>query len=175
MSRFAPLALSLVAAVTLGLAACGGDDDDDSSAAAADATLSVSEVGDGGDVVVDSNGAAVYTSDQEASGKILCVDECESIWKPVTVAGSEPPIGSDLPGEVGTVKRPDGAEQVTLDDQPLYTFTEEGPGEVTGDGVEDSFGSQQFTWHAISAGGGTAGSGETTTTDSEESSGGYGY
>jgi predicted lipoprotein with Yx(FWY)xxD motif len=154
MSRSAPVALSLLAALGVGLAACGGDDDDggDAAPAASGATFSVSDVGDAGQVVVDEAGAAVYASDEESGGQVLCVKECESIWRPVTVDGGEQPSGDEVPGELGTVERPDGAAQVTLDGEPLYTFTQEGPGEVTGDGLSDSFGSQDFTWHVISAG-----------------------
>jgi predicted lipoprotein with Yx(FWY)xxD motif len=72
---------------------------------------------------------------------------------------------------LGTVKRPDGSEQVTFDGDPLYKFTEEGPGEVTGDGLVDSFGGQRFTWHVASPAG--AASGDSTTTTSPDS-GGYG-
>ncbi len=53
------------------------------------------------------------------------------------------------------MKRPDGAEQVTLDGAPLYAFAEDSPGQVTGDGVQDSFGGKAFTWHVIAAGAGT--------------------
>ncbi len=44
--------------------------------------------------------------------------------------------------------------QVTYSGRPLYSFTQEGPGEVTGDGFQDAFGGQQFTWHVVSVGGG---------------------
>jgi predicted lipoprotein with Yx(FWY)xxD motif len=172
MSRSAPVALSLLAALGVGLAACGGDDDDagETAPAAAEATLAVSDVGDAGQVVVDEAGAAVYASDEESSGQILCVKECESIWRPVTVDGGEQPSGDDLPGELGTVERPDGTAQVTLDGEPLYTFTQEGPGEVTGDGVSDSFGSQDFTWHVIGTGGDA---GNSSSSSSGGSYGGY--
>ncbi len=160
MRKFAPVALSLVAAAAIGIAACGDDDD----SASADATLSVSEVGDAGDVVVDAKGAAVYAADEEAGGEILCVKECESIWRPVTLAAGKEPSGDGLPGDLGTVTRPRGDEQVTLDDAPLYTFAEDGPDEVAGDGLSDSFGAQRFTWHVIRA--------EADSGDSEPSSGG---
>ena len=43
------------------------------------------------------------------------------------------------PGELGVVERPDRTSQVTYDGTPVYTFTEEESGEVTGDGVTDAF------------------------------------
>ena len=38
---------------------------------------------------------------------------------------------------------------MTLDGRPLYRFAEDSEhGKATGDGATDSFGGQQFTWHA---------------------------
>ena len=44
--------------------------------------------------------------------------------------------------------RPDGSQQVTFEGRRLYSFTQEGPGQASGDGLSDSFGGQPFTWHA---------------------------
>jgi predicted lipoprotein with Yx(FWY)xxD motif len=49
-------------------------------------------------------------------------------------------------------ERPDGTRQVTLDGRRLYTFVQDEPGEVTGDGFSDAFDGQQFTWHVVSVG-----------------------
>ena len=174
--------LAVVAiAATTGLAACGGSDDDGSSATAATSsssgdTVAMQTIGDAGSVLVDSQGNALYTPEQEANGKILCTGECESEWMPLTVKGnSKPTAASNVSGQVGTVKRPDGSEQVTLDGAPLYTFAEDGgPGQVTGDGESDSFGGQSFTWHVI-GGEGATGSGGGSQGDSSDSSGGYSY
>jgi Secreted repeat of unknown function len=46
------------------------------------------------------------------------------------------------------ITRPDGTKQVTDDGKPLYTFTEDSKGEVTGNDFSDDFGGQEFTWHA---------------------------
>ena len=105
-----------------------------------------------GTVLVDSNGDALYSPSQEANGMIQCTGSCAQIWKPLTAAGA--PTGSaDVTGKLGTVKRPDGTEQVTLDGAPLYTFTEDSPGQVNGDGFQDSFGGKDFTWHVLTVGG----------------------
>jgi hypothetical protein len=76
---------------------------------------------------------------------------------------------------VATVDRPDGSQQVTLDGAPLYTFTQEGPGEVTGDGASDSFGGEDFTWHAVTPSGSASTAPPSTTTSSGSSPGGYSY
>jgi predicted lipoprotein with Yx(FWY)xxD motif len=161
----------------LGLAACGGSDDSGATAAdspAGSETVGVATIGSAGEVLVDDSGAALYTADQEAGGKISCTGACESQWIPLTVQGSsEPTASADVGGELGTVTRPDGSEQVTLDGTPLYTFADDGgPGKVTGDGLSDRFAGKRFTWHVVRGSGASAPAPETTTTDS---AGGYSY
>lgn len=122
-----------------------------------------------GDVLVDSQGDALYSPDQETGGKVLCTDACASIWIPLTLPAGEQPTGSsDVSSQLGLIRRPDGAEQVTYEGKPLYTFAEDpSPGEVTGNGVADDFGGTSFTWHVAAPG---SVSGGTTSTE-----GGYGY
>jgi predicted lipoprotein with Yx(FWY)xxD motif len=172
---FAALAVGSVFA----LAACGDDSSDSGGGATAamggggSETVSVDSLGDAGDVLVDADGAALYTPDQEANGKILCASaDCTAIWKPVTVSGGSPSSSSDIQDKLGTLKRPDGDTQVTFDGKPLYSFTEEGPGEVTGDGFEDDFDGTHFVWHVVTPSGVSSGSGSS---DSSSSSGGSGY
>ncbi len=167
-------------AAALGLAACGSSEDETSSASAGAAsgdTVAVSNIDGAGEVLVDAGGNALYTPDEEASGKISCTGGCESEWMPLTVSGSSQPTAStDVSGKLGTVERPDGSEQVTLDRAPLYTFVEDGgPGTVTGDGFSDEFDGQQFTWHVVRAGGSGAATPETTTTTTESAGGYSGY
>jgi predicted lipoprotein with Yx(FWY)xxD motif len=174
--RRTAMTLGLVGVAALVLSACGGDDNGGNSASATTGGGTASAGGvttqtiDGTDVLVDSNGAALYSPDQEQGGKVLCTQSCTSIWKPVP--SSE---GAGAPSDLmlGEVDRPDGEKQLTYKGAPLYSFTEEGSGELTGDGLKDSFGNTDFTWHAAttsassgsSGGGGSGGS----------SGGGYGY
>jgi predicted lipoprotein with Yx(FWY)xxD motif len=170
-------ALVLIAALSaLALAACGDDSDDSRGATAAsgggDETVSVESIGEAGDVLVDSSGAALYRSDQESSGEVACTGQCVSFWEPLTVgAGEDPTASSDVEGELGTVMRPDGDTQVTLDGEPLYSFTEEGPGEVTGDGFVDAFDGTAVTWQVVTATGSSSDGG----TSSSGGGGGYSY
>jgi predicted lipoprotein with Yx(FWY)xxD motif len=155
---------------TLALAACGGSGDGGSnsssvSPAGDDNTLSVEQIGDAGPVLVNSAGQALYAADQEAENSALCSGACLSFWEPLTIdAGA--PTASSVPGMLGVSERPDGSRQVTYDGKRLYSFTEDQPGEVTGDGLTDAFGGQQFTWHVVRVGeapssgdGGTTGGG----------------
>ena len=162
---------ALAAASALILAGCGGggDSSDSAAAAASGKTVSVASVAGVGDVLVDAQGDALYSPEQEASGKVLCTGACTSIWVPLTVSsGGQPTGSSEVSADLGVVKRPDGMEQVTFEGKPLYSFAEDtGPNTVTGDGVTDTFAGQSFTWHVAAAG---PVSGNSTSTG-----GGYGY
>jgi predicted lipoprotein with Yx(FWY)xxD motif len=150
------IAVAAVVAV-LALAACGGGggDNNDSPTAAPSsntATVSAEEVGDSGLVLVDSAGKALYTSEEEAESDVVCTEACADFWIPLTIEEGAP-TGDAVPGDLGVAERPDGTRQVTLDGERLYTFVEDEPGQVNGDGFSDAFDGQQFTWHVVSVGG----------------------
>jgi predicted lipoprotein with Yx(FWY)xxD motif len=147
------IALAAVVAV-LALAACGGGSSDSSPAAQSGddtATVSVEELGDSGRVLVDSAGKALYAAEEEADSSVVCTGACTSFWMPLTI-NEGAPSGHSLPSELGVVERGDGTRQVTFDGKRLYTFVEDEPGEVTGDGFSDGFDGQQFTWHVVNVG-----------------------
>ena len=154
----------------LALAACGGGGGDSGGSAAATpsgtntATVSVEDIGDAGRVLVDSTGKALYAADEEADGGVLCTDGCLSFWTPLTI-DSGTPTASSVSGKLGVSERPDGTRQVTFDGKRLYSFTQDDPGEVTGDGFSDAFDGQTFTWHVVSVGGGSDSSGGSSTND----------
>jgi predicted lipoprotein with Yx(FWY)xxD motif len=146
------LALTMAAALALG--ACGGDDGDDGPTTVA--------LSDG--VLVDSQGAALYTSNMEVNGDVFCTGPCARIWLPLTAR--KPTAASDVEGTVGVVTRPDGSRQVTYDGRPVYRFAQDGgPGDVTGDGLTDRFEGRSFTWDVVGEQQPTSGS----------SGGSYGY
>ncbi len=148
-------------AAALALAACGGSDDDGASntttagtAGASNDTVSVADVEGVGEILVDASGRALYFADEEADGQVRCVDGCTSFWQPLEPGSDAPTAAPGVP-ELGVVDRPDGTEQVTAGGRLLYTFSEDSPGDVSGDGFEDDFGSQHLTWHALRVDGGT--------------------
>ena len=156
--------LSLGAALLL--AACGGSSDNGSATASSGSPSATVSLDNG--LLVDSSGAALYTSDQEKSGTVMCTGSCTQIWIPLAAPGSgQPTAGDGVSGKLGTVKRPDGKRQVTLDGRPLYRFAQDSEkGKATGDNASDSFGGQKFTWHAEgdssasgNSGGGNSGGG----------------
>src|SRR3954452_1829245 len=156
-------------AVTLIVAGCGGNNSSDQAATGATTsdTVGVKPIDGFGRVLVDSSGMALYTPHQEANGKVRCTGACTSEWQPVNVDGK--PTSAPGAGRVGVIKRPDGARQVTLNGMPLYTFVQDSPSQITGDGFNDQFDGTDFTWHVVLAGG-VKGAGNATDT-----SGQYGY
>jgi predicted lipoprotein with Yx(FWY)xxD motif len=104
----------------------------------------------------------------------MCTGACNSFWKPLTISGGAPTAGSGV-GNLGVVKRSDGTKQVTENGKLLYTFTQEGPGQVTGDGFQDAFNGQQFTWHVVSVGNGGSTSSGSSSNGGSSSSGSFSY
>jgi predicted lipoprotein with Yx(FWY)xxD motif len=161
-------------AAALTLAGCGGSSnssDETPARAASSDTVGIQQVTGIGRVLVDASGMALYTPDQEGNGKIVCTGSCTSEWQPVDVVHGKPTAAKGA-GSVGVVKRPDGARQATLDGMPLYTFVQDSPGQITGDGFQDKFGGTSFTWHVVLAGG-SKGTG--VGTDTNNSGSNYGY
>jgi predicted lipoprotein with Yx(FWY)xxD motif len=164
---------SVMAAIAIGLAAVllaacgGGEDGDNGNATAADAgagIVSVQSV-DGTDVLVDSEGRTLYSADVERNS-ILCTGACTSFWDPIGASANEvESAATDLDLDLGVVSRPDGDDQLTLDGLPLYSFTEEGPGELDGDGFVDDFEGTHFEWAAATTGAGSGSSGSDSPTD----------
>jgi predicted lipoprotein with Yx(FWY)xxD motif len=153
MKRLLALAaLPLAAAVIL--AACGGSDGSGSSGDASGSTDAATTVAtrriDGRNVLVDADGNALYTSEQE-KGVVRCTGACLEFWEPLEIQNGQP-TGDVSGGTLGVLERPDGATQVTFNGDPVYRFTEDEPGSINGDGLDDAFEGQQFTWHVVTTG-----------------------
>lgn len=143
--------MGFLAAGALTLAACGSDDggaDSEAAAGSSTATVAVAEIEGIGQLLVDSTGQALYTADEEADGRVRCTDACTAFWIPLE-PGAVTPSAAIPDVTLGVTERPDGSQQVTADGRPLYTFVQDSPGNVTGDGFEDDFGDQHLTWHAV--------------------------
>lgn len=118
-------------------------------------------------MLVDAQGMTIYHLSGESAGKLLCTSaECEKAWKPVSAGSTSSAIAG-----LGTVKRPDGSQQLSYNGEPLYTFVgDKSAGEANGQGIADDGG----TWSAVT----TAATGAQTSTGSGTApggSGGYGY
>jgi predicted lipoprotein with Yx(FWY)xxD motif len=156
------MASGLAIAAALAIAACGsGGGGSTSSAAGTDSgsrTVFVRQLSGVGSVLVDQSGKALYSSDQEAGGKIICNSACTAFWKPLE-PGAGAPTAAPGAGKLGVIKRPDGTMQITVGRKPLYTFSEDSPGKVTGNGFSDDFAGHHFTWHVVGSGAKTTGKG----------------
>lgn len=169
------LAIAGIGAAAL-VAGCSSSGGTQSESAGGGMTVAVDNIS-GGQVLVDSSDHALYTSDQEASGKIVCsTSDCAAIWTPLTVPKGQQPTGpSTVQSKLGTIKRPDGSIQVTYKGGPLYTFTfDHGADQVNGDGTKDSFNGTNFTWHVATASGAVA-PGTGASTPGYGGGNGYGY
>jgi predicted lipoprotein with Yx(FWY)xxD motif len=164
MKRF--LSLGTALAASLALAACGGGGSSGGAASGSNDTVAVKSIDGLHNVLVDSSGQALYASNVEAGGKVMCTGACESFWKPLTVKSTMPTAAAGV-GKLATIKRPDGSRQVTADGKLLYTFTQDSTGEVKGNGFKDDFNGRHFTWNAVLAGGKVA--------SKSDSGGSYGY
>lgn len=94
-----------------------------------------------GDFTVGPRGMTLYifTVDEPGSGESACVDDCADNWPPLLAGpNDELTAGEGVGGELGTIERPNGTLQVTLDGQPLYYWVgDQAPGDATGQGVGD--------------------------------------
>jgi predicted lipoprotein with Yx(FWY)xxD motif len=139
-------------ALALVVAGCGSSGSGEPAAARPAPTVSAKQLTGLGAVLVDDHGHALYASDQEKSGTIRCTGGCLTFWDPLTAAA--PTGASNLTGTLATIRRADGARQVTYRGMPLYRFTQDpGPGQVTGNDFKDAFAGTSFTWHAVTTAG----------------------
>jgi predicted lipoprotein with Yx(FWY)xxD motif len=140
-------------ATSLTLAACGSNSSSNSgsssqvSTAPANTTSSSSGEGAvvvksasnatlGATVLVGAQGMSLYHLSAEQNGKFICTSSaCLQVWHPLSASAGTP---RSSVGSLGTVKRPDGTEQVTYKGMPLYTFAQDQkPGDAKGQGIKD--------------------------------------
>lgn len=123
-----------------------------------------------GTIVVDANGATLYTLTNNGQSVPCTSSACTSVWPPLLLpAGVSTATGTGV-GGLGTTAGP-GGTQVTQGGLPLYRFAgDTTAGSTNGDGIS-SFGG---VWHVVKIGGATS-SGAGGATTSSSSSGGYGY
>jgi predicted lipoprotein with Yx(FWY)xxD motif len=94
-----------------------------------------------GEVLTTSQKQAIYTWKSEPKGKIRCTGACAKAWPPVLVKkGVVVPMHyAGVKGDFGTIRRPDGSRQLTLDRRALYTYAHEKPGQVLCNNVDNWF------------------------------------
>jgi predicted lipoprotein with Yx(FWY)xxD motif len=123
----------------------------------------------GGTILVDAHGMTLYRLSGESAGHFICSGACLQVWHPLTTTAGTTPSGSVA--SLGTVKRPDGSQQVTYKGEPLYTFAQDTKeGDVNGQGIKDV-----GTWNAVTVKSSSGAAAPAATTTTSSSSGGYGY
>ncbi|KOU17663.1 lipoprotein [Streptomyces sp. WM6372] len=110
------------------------------------AELSVADNEKLGKILVDGQWRTLYRFDKDSAWpmKFGCLGACLDTWKPAPAVDKAKAEG--ISGKlVGSVKRPDGSEQLTIDCWPVYTFTgDTAPGQANGH-------NKQGLWFAVTA------------------------
>lgn len=143
--RWAAAALSVLAAVLLGvsLAATGPAS---TSAGSSRALLKIASIS-GVSVLTNARGYTLYWFVPDTQTKSTCYGTCAVYWPPVL---GSPAAGPGVTGTVGTIRRSDGAAQVTYDHHPLYTYVgDSAPGQASGNNINLNGG----VWHEMTVSG----------------------
>ena len=84
---------------------------------------------------------AIYIWKSERKGTIRCTGACARAWPPVLVKRGVAVAMryAGIKGDFGTIRRPDGSRQLTLDRRALYTYAHEQPGQVLCNDVDNWF------------------------------------
>lgn len=99
-----------------------------------------------GQVLVDGDGRTLYLFEADPGGGSACNGGCAGVWPPLTTTGTAAAAAGAAAGQLGTVRRADGAMQVTYGGHPLYTFAgDTAPGMTKGQGL-DQFGG---AWYVL--------------------------
>src|SRR5215208_7711098 len=89
-----------------------------------------------GSFLTDAEGKTLYLFTPDTTpGESTCYDDCAASWPPLTPAeGMTLPDG--VPGELTSVERTDGTQQVAYNGIPLYFFANDAqPGDINGQGL----------------------------------------
>lgn len=92
-----------------------------------------------GPVLTDSQGKTLYFLTSEAAGQpTQCTGQCLASWSPLTAASATTDAveGPGLTAVLSVETRPDGINQVSYGELPLYTFAgDKVPGDTNGQGI----------------------------------------
>jgi predicted lipoprotein with Yx(FWY)xxD motif len=90
-----------------------------------------------GTILANPQGRTLYYFLPERGGKIVCSSSaCTTYWPPSIAAGGNPTGGAGVTGQLGLIARAGGAQQITYNTWPLYTFAgDSAPDQTNGQGV----------------------------------------
>ena len=168
MKRTTLIFLVAAALAALVVAGCGGGGDQATAASSQPSrdTINVTDNGDLGKILTDSQGRTIYLFAKDTGSMSTCSGGCAAEWPPVTTSG-KPTAGNRLTGSmVGTTTRSDGTKQVTYNGHPLYGFSgDQAAGDTNGQNLS-AYGAK---WYALSS------AGNRVTASGSGSGGGYSY
>ncbi|MFE0022816.1 hypothetical protein [Amycolatopsis sp. NPDC059021] len=133
-------------------AGTGGGQVGNAAAGSGQTQLVVATVANLGQVITDKDGFTLYRYEKDTAKppKSNCDGDCAKAWPPVMAQGDVQVQGVDK-SMVGTVKRSDGTEQITVGGWPLYRYAKDAKaGEAKGQGVGN-------VWFGVNPTGGKAG------------------
>jgi predicted lipoprotein with Yx(FWY)xxD motif len=142
------LALPLVAAGLLATACSSSGGSGSGTAAAGGSGGSGGAVtvkaasGSDGSHLTDGSGRALYLWVADTGGKSNCSGACASAWPPLTAKGTPKAATGVQAGELGTVARSDGSQQVTYNGHPLYYYVGDNSAGATNGQGSDGFGAK---------------------------------
>jgi predicted lipoprotein with Yx(FWY)xxD motif len=136
-------------------AACGGSYGGPSNAASS--TSAPASTADGaviaaastglGTILVAADGRTVYDFANDTGSTSTCNGECAHDWMPVAAPDALPASLPGVQAELGSTRRDDGTQQLTVAGHPVYTFEGDSkPGQTNGNGITLNGG----LWTAVS-------------------------
>jgi predicted lipoprotein with Yx(FWY)xxD motif len=146
------LAVGVLLALGPLLAACGGSVTNLSTPPTTDESVALTvQRSPDGPILATGGGATLYDFGPDTPTHSACLnDGCVYQWPPYIVIGTVrvgPGVNRSL---VGTVRRPGGAEQLSYNGHPLYTYIRDvEPGMVTGQAIDQDGG----PWYVLTPAG----------------------
>lgn len=130
-------------------------------------TNAVTHAGVRENIAVNGKRHAVYTLSGDTTKHLKCTaaNGCFKFWPPLTTTSKKPALAPGISGKLGEFRR-DGFTQLTLNGQPLYTFSEDTHAANANGQDFVGFGG---TWHVIKTAGASTPISMTTTTTSPTS------
>ena len=145
MKRAFPIIFAVAALVSLaGLSGAPAATDSQTGTRVSTASSSL------GKIIVDGRGRTLYLFEKDKRGHSACSGACAMYWPPVITNGT-PKAGRGVKTSLlGTIRRANGARQVTYAGHPLYRYLlDTKSGQTNGEGLQDFGGG----WDALSPAG----------------------
>lgn len=90
-----------------------------------------------GTILTNTSGRTLYYFLPERGGRIVCSSSaCTAFWPPSLTSNTNPTGGAGVTGQLSVIMRAGGADQISYNTWPLYTFAgDKAAGQTNGQGV----------------------------------------